>query len=131
AIYTLFQVYTNLIGSKSWNPKISKAGTYFTIALDTQLLVGFMLYFVFSPLTKAFFKDIGAGMSNPTLRFFGMEHFLIMLVAIVFAHIGSAVSKKEFPDDTKLQRAAIFFTISLLLILFGIPWTSRPLLPGL
>lgn len=131
AIYTLFLVYTNLFGSKTWNGKISKASTFFTISLDTQLLIGLLLYFVFSPLSKAFFQDIGAGMSNATLRFFGMEHFLIMLIAIVFAHLGSAVRKKDLSDEKKLQRAAIFFTISIILILAGIPWASRPLLPGL
>lgn len=131
AIYTLYQVYSNLLNSKAWNLKIAKAGTYYTIALDTQLLVGFMLYFIFSPLTQAFFQDLSTGISNPTLRFFGMEHILIMLSAITFAHIGGAVGKKDIPDDKKLKQAAIFFTISLLLILVGIPWASRPLLPGL
>lgn len=129
AIITIIQVYASLFGKKVWSTRLSKLTTFYTISLDTQLLLGLLLYFVFSKLTAAFFADIGTGMSNATLRFFGIEHFLMMLAGIILAHIASASRKKDLPDEKKLRRAAIFFTISLILILAGIPWSSRPLIP--
>lgn len=131
ALTTIVTTCIAVIGKKPWDNRLSKFGLFYTISLDTQLLIGLLLYFVFSPLTKAFFSDIGTAMSNATLRFFGMEHFLIMLIAAAFAHIGNSSGIKDLPDEKKLRRAAIFYTISFLLILGGIPWASRPLFPGL
>lgn len=131
AVITIASTFSALGGKKGWNTRLSKYGLIYTIALDTQMLIGILLYFVFSPLTKAFFSDIGNSMSNATLAFFGVEHILIMIVAIALAHIGYSAGKKDLSDETKLRRSAIFYTLSLLLILLGIPWTSRPLFPGL
>jgi hypothetical protein len=56
-----------------------------------------------------------------------MEHVLLMLIAVVLAHIGAGKSKKADNDASRFKAGAIFFTLSLVAILFGIPWW-RPLL---
>ncbi len=65
ALYTLFRLYSGA-GSRNKpgrNP-IARRSTIFTILLDTQLLVGFLLYFVFSDLVKAAFANMAAAMGN-------------------------------------------------------------------
>jgi len=116
-------------GKKDWSERDRKWGMYYTIAMDIQLLLGLLLYFFFSPYTQAAFQNFSAAMSNQGLSFFAIEHPLAMLLAVVFAHLGSALSKKAPDSTSKFKRAAIWYTLSVLLVIIGMPW-FRPLLPG-
>jgi hypothetical protein len=118
------------IQKKDWTDSERRFGIFFTASVDTQLLLGFLLYFVFSDITKNAFKDFGAAMSNPGIRFFAVEHVFIMILGVVFAHLGSALPKKVDKSQAKFKRAVIWFGLALLVILAGIPW-SRPIFPGL
>lgn len=53
-----------------------------------------------------------------------------MVLAVVFAHVGVVVSRRATVSVVKNRWAALWFTLSLLVILLGMPW-FRPLLPGL
>lgn len=116
--------------ASAWSPLDRKAGLFFTIALDIQILLGLLLYFAFSPLARAALADFGAAMASVDLRFFALDHPLEMLAAVVLAHLGSALSRKASQDKARHRRAAIFYTLSLAAVLLAIPW-SRPLLPAL
>lgn len=118
------------LGKRPWADRDRKIGVFTTIAMDIQLLLGLLLYFFLSPLTKTAFQDFGAAMGVTELRFYGLEHALYMILAVVFAHLGSALSKKASDSKAKFMRAAIFYTLALLLLLLGIPW-GRPFFPGL
>lgn len=130
ALVNIILIYTGFIRKKSWTENVNRISTFYTISLDIQLLVGLLQYFIFSSLIKAVFADFSAAMDIETLRFFGVEHVLTMIFAIVFAHLGNSVGKKELVDSAKYKQAIIYFTISVIFLLAGIPWTSRPLLPA-
>jgi hypothetical protein len=115
---------------RGWEELDRKLGIYFTSAIDIQLLLGLLLYLFFSPITKQVFSDFGGVMSNSGLRFYAIEHSVTMILALVFAHLGSALSKKASEPRSKHLNAAIWFGLSVLLMLIGMPW-ERPLLPGL
>jgi len=120
-------------GRRPWTPLDDRAGRLFVIALDTQVLVGLVLYGVLSPITRTALADMGAAMKDATLRFYAVEHLAIMLGAVALVHIGRARARKAGTDAARQRTAAIFFTIALVLILLGIPWPfraiGRPLLP--
>jgi hypothetical protein len=118
------------LGKKDWSERDRKWGMYFTIAMDIQLLLGLLLYFFFSPITRIAFQNFSAAMSNRGLSFFAIEHPLAMILAVVFAHLGSALSKKAPDSVSKYKRAAIWYSLSILLMIIGMPW-FEPLLPGL
>jgi hypothetical protein len=105
-------------------------GVFFTSAMDLQLLLGLLLYIFFSPLTTSAFRDFSTAMGNDVMRFFTVEHVFFMVLAIVFAHLGSAFSKRAEEPAKKHRTAALWFGLSLILLLLGMPW-MRPLLPGL
>jgi hypothetical protein len=107
---------------KEWAKKDRITGTLLTIFMDIQLLIGLVLYFFVSPLTKAAFADFGAAMKNSGLRFFAVEHILLMVLAVLFVHIGKAKTKKAGADWKKHKAAFIWYGISLVFILLGIPW---------
>ena len=130
-VLTMVKMYSGWLKKNPWTDTHRKFGLIFTIALDTQLTVGFLLYFVFSDLVRTAFADFGSAMTNPTLRFFSVEHITLMLIAIALGHIAASVGKKDLPDQNKFKRSAFLFSFSLLLIILGIPWSTRPWLPGL
>jgi len=115
---------------KEWQPSDRKMGAYFAMSVDIQFLLGLLLYFVFSPLTRTALQDFGTAMSAPNFRFFALEHPLYMVLAVVFAHLGSILPRRVDQSTAKFRRAAIWFTLAALMILLGTPW-ARPLLPGL
>ena len=106
------------------------AGRWYTILLDTQMLLGLLLYFVLSPLTTAALGDFGTAMRTPQLRYFAVEHVFGMLIAIALAHVGGAkVRKASF--ERKPRTALIFYGLSVVALLASIPWpgmtAGRPL----
>lgn len=109
-----------------WTPQQVSLGRWFTIAFDLQVLVGLLLYVWLSPITSGAFGDMGAAMKNSDVRFYLVEHSLLMIVAAVLVHIGASRARKK---DSPLQ-AAIFYTLAFIAVLAMVPW-DRVLLPGI
>ena len=125
-IWAAVRAFSGWRGKKAWTPTDDRAGLLFTSLLDLQLLFGLVLYFT-SPFMAPILKNFGAAMGNSSARFFAVEHLGAMLLAIIVAHVGRSLSKKAATDKAKHKRAAIGFTVAVVLILAAIPW-SRPLL---
>ena len=130
AILALVRAYQGWLRQGAWSDADRRAGVFFASAMDTQLLLGLLLYLFFSPITRAALSNIGAAMNDPGARFFALEHLFYMFVAVVLAHLGSTFSKKAAQPADRHRFAAIWYTLAVLAILLGMPWT-RPLLPGL
>lgn len=114
--------FAGWFGKKEWSKRDNITGLLLTILMDIQFLTGMILYAFVSPITKAAFADFGAAMKNADLRFYAVEHILMMIVALVLVHIGRSKSKKATNPVKQHRAAAIFYTIGLLLILAAIPW---------
>ncbi len=111
------------LGSKPWTAVDNRFSAFFVISLDVQMLIGLILYFALSPLTTMGFENMGAAMQNSVVRFFLVEHLVMMVVAIALAHVGRAKSKKANDVAAKHRLGAIFFGLALAAILYAIPWT--------
>jgi hypothetical protein len=85
--------------------------------VHAQLLVGLVLYFI-SP--KVVFD--AASMKVGLLRFFLVEHLLLMLIAIALITIGYVKADRAGDDSRKHRHILIYYTIGLVLILASIPW---------
>jgi len=106
-----------LFGKKSFTEKDRKIGLFGLIFTHTQLLIGFILYFV-SPLGMSSFGQ----MSNAELRLTSLEHPLINIIAIALITIGWSKHKKAATDEAKFKKFVVFYSIGLVLILSRIPW---------
>lgn len=95
----------------------NKLALFALIFTHIQVLIGIVLYFV-SPKVN-FGSDM---MSSPLLRFFTMEHALIMILAAVLITIGHSKAKKKATWGIANKTIAIYYGIALLLILSRIPW---------
>lgn len=113
-----------------WGERHERTHVLFLAVLDTQLILGLLLYFVLSPYSRAALANLGAAMKDPTLRFFGVEHFATMLIAVVVAHLGRARSKRT-QGQARLRSTLITQSVWLVLTLAAIPWPGldigRPL----
>lgn len=95
-----------------------------------QLTLGIWLYSI-SPIIRYFLQNYSEAVHQSEIRFFGMEHSVMMLVAVIMITVGSAKAKRKKSDDEKFKTIAIWMTIGLILILTSIPWAfstfvSRP-----
>ncbi len=119
---TLVKYLAGWLGNQPWKKTDNILGIVFTSLMDLQLLTGLVLYFFLSPVTKLAMSDFGAAMKDADLRFYAVEHFAMMLIAVVLVHIGRAKSKKAKTDQGKFKIATIFFLIALVLMAVAIPW---------
>ncbi|NOR76572.1 MAG: hypothetical protein GQ525_15630 [Draconibacterium sp.] len=107
---------------RNWTKKDNLTGLFLTIFMDIQFVGGIILYAFISPITKIAFADFGTAMKNADIRFYAVEHILMMVIALIIIHIGRAKSKKATVPWQKHRKAAIYYTIGLLFILAAIPW---------
>ena len=128
-VWAVFVSWRGWLGRRQWTPAEARATRVFVIALDVQFLIGLMLFAVFSPLTRQAFLDLGGAMSDAPVRYFLLEHPLIMLMAIAAAHIGAVHVKRAASDAERFQKASLMFGLSLAAIAGFIPW-ARPLVPS-
>ena len=96
------------------------------MVLDTQLLLGLLLYFVVSPNMKAILDNFSGAMKDPALRFWAVEHTASMFAAIALAHVGRVLARKASSSASKRTRLLICFGLATLLIILGMPWPGRP-----
>ena len=88
-----------------------------------QLILGLLLYFGLSPITKAAFSDFGAAMKDPATRLILVEHFTVNIIAIVLATVVNAKNKKAITDAAKFKNMWLLNGLGLVLILSRIPWS--------
>lgn len=125
ALVAVIAAISGLLGGRPFRPFGRVSGVVFISVMDLQFLLGLILCFL-SPWVAQFWASPAAAMKVKEVRFFGMEHLVIMIASLAMAHVGAARSRKA-GDDAKAYRAAlVWFSLSLLLILGGIPWW-RPL----
>src|SRR5689334_22761650 len=91
AIFAVWVAASGWLKSKPIGPALRRAGTFFVVSLDVQLLLGLILYFAASPLTRMAFQNMAVAMKDHELRFFTVEHTTYMLVAVILAHVGSVM----------------------------------------
>lgn len=123
AIWTLVSAISGLTSKRPYTSGDNKSNLLFMIFMDVQLVLGLLLYFI-GPWFDVL-KNIGSHMKDSYMRFFGMEHFILMLIAWFLVHAGRTAVKKATVDRVKFKKQLIYFGIAVLLILAAIPWPFR------
>jgi hypothetical protein len=97
-------------------------GTTLMIAMHLQLLMGLLLYFIYSPKTTYAMAHFGEAMKDGKLRYFAVEHGFVMILAIGLAQTGRILVHKTHDPKLKHKRSFIYFAIAMLLILIMVPF---------
>ncbi|MGB1227141.1 MAG: hypothetical protein ACPG9K_04560 [Poseidonibacter sp.] len=117
----LYCIYTGYFRNKPFT-KFNRIFSHVTVGfIHLQFVIGLYVYYT-SEKINIFLADIKGSMAISELRFFAVEHSLIMLIAIVIITIGSFKSKRIEDERKKYKTQIIYFTIGLVLILAAIPW---------
>ncbi|MEH0153876.1 hypothetical protein V6R21_06990 [Limibacter armeniacum] len=124
--FALFRAYRGWLSNKPF-AKLDNLVRHNTATVaHIQLMLGLWLYFI-SPVVDYFLDNFSEAVHMREIRFFGMEHITVMLIAIVVVTIGSAKAKRKPTDKEKFKTMAIWFSVGLFLILTSIPWAFSPL----
>lgn len=119
-IINVINALGGLNGKKTFTNGDKKLSLFALIATHLQALLGLVLYFMSD---KVQFNEFT--MTNDIVRFFTMEHTLMMLIAVVLVTIGNRMAKAG-----KVKRVFWYYFIALVIILAAIPWPFRELGAG-
>ena len=109
-------------------PAKNKLALYAFISTHIQLLLGLALWLWLSPYALGY--EGGDIMSNRIVRFYTVEHFTGMILAIGLITFGYIRAKRQGELNKGWKTVAIFYSIGLLIILASIPWPGRDLQGG-
>lgn len=127
-VFAIIKAVGGLSGDKPY-AATRRATAMFMGSVHLNLLLGLLL-FLFSPTVKASMRDMAATMADNDLRFIIAEHPTLMVLAAILVTFGSIFSKGRATDQARHKAAAIFMTITFVVILAGIPW-QRAIFPGM
>jgi hypothetical protein len=108
-------------GNKLYKKTNRLVNLFTMISAHTQLLIGLCLYFV-SPLVT-FSKQT---MTDPTTRYWTVEHISMMIFAIILITVGHSRSKRTVNLVAKHRSVAIYYSLALLVIVLAIIQSMRP-----
>lgn len=125
-LYAIYRAYKGWLSKKTFSRHDNLVRHWTATIAHIQLVIGFLLYFI-SPIVDYFLHNYREAVHLREIRFFGMEHSLMMFIAIILITIGSAKARRQRTDKEKFKTIAVWFSIALLVILTSIPWTFSPL----
>jgi hypothetical protein len=111
-IYTILMALLGWFGNRPYDNRNRLSNLFAMISAHTQLLIGIVLYFL-SPLV-AFNSTT---MKDPVTRYFTVEHWVMMIIAIALITIGHSKSKKLTDPTAKHKIIALFYGAALLIII--------------
>lgn len=124
-VLALIQSLTGWLGQKKYTEGNRKINLFAMVSAHIQFLLGLVLYF-FSPFVKT--DDMAAAMKDNTLRYWTVEHAVMMLIAIALFTIGHSRSKKIADATGKHRSIAIFYGLGIIVIIVAILQSGRPLI---
>ena len=120
-IYSIINAFQKK-NSGAFTNKDRKLSVFTLMSIHIQFVIGLILYFISPKVSFA-----SGFMKDTILRFYAMEHILMMLIAVVLITVGHVKAKKASEDAKKFKLISTFFLIALLLIIAAIPWPFRNL----
>jgi len=125
-LYAIYCAFRGWFGNRPFTQFNNTVRHVTATMAHIQLTLGITIYCI-SPIIEYFFQNFKDALKIREVRFFGMEHSLMMFFAVVMISVGSAKAKRDGTDREKFRSMALWFTIGLLIILISIPWPFSPL----
>lgn len=122
-VIAIIQSIAGLAAKKGYSGLNHKLNMFAMISADIQLLLGIVLLFI-SDKVKF---DKAAIKGSDTVRYFTVEHWVMMLLAIALIHVGYSRSKKAATPAAKHKSIAIFYFLALFVIIGAIIAGKLPL----
>lgn len=120
-VLALVDAVLSLRGSGAYTKRSKIFALLGLILSHIQLLVGLLLYFMGGKGLNALLNVEGV-MKDAQLRFYAIEHGLMMIIAIALITIGYSKAKKQTEASKQYKTIAIFYGLALAIIFVMIPW---------
>jgi hypothetical protein len=118
-VYAVVKAYTSWRAGKNYGPKSKLVNLLTMVSFHLMATIGLILFFV-SPKVK-----FAGMMKNDVLRFFTLEHGLLMIAAVVLLTIGRKKAEQSSSGKARHRKIFTFYLIALILVLVAIPWPFR------
>ncbi len=122
-LLAIVQAFLGWLGKKPYTEGNRKINMFAMISAHTQLLIGFILYFL-SPYVKDFSKTT---MQDNDARYWTLEHWAMMLFAIALITFGHIRSKKLVAPHDKHRAIALYYVLAVVVIIAAIVQSHRPM----
>lgn len=126
--WTVFRAWRGWRARAVWGPQDAATVRRFVLAITVQFVLGVALYAV-SPLVRQGLGDMATAMRTAGVRYFVVEHVVVMLAAVAFAHVGAARVRRAPTDSARFQGATIWMGLAFAAAAGFVPW-FRPLFPA-
>ena len=113
--------------SAAWTARDAGVVRSFVASVDLQVLLGLSLYFGVSPLARAA-RALWSGQgfhalwAAPELRFVGLIHPLLALLAALVAHVAWVAVRRTERASERYARLAWGAALAAALLLAAVPW---------
>jgi hypothetical protein len=118
----IVQAVAGWLGKKEFTEGNRKVALFAMISAHTQLLLGLVLYY-FSDLVQF----SAAAMKNNNLRYWTVEHSVMMLFALVLITVGHGRAKRAVEAANKHRAILLFYGLALVVVVVAIMLSGRPL----
>ena len=117
---------TRMNGNWPYAKSIRSLGLYLMIATHLNAAIGLFQWFTSAwGLNAIRSMGFGAVMKSSVYRFWAVEHFLGMLIAVILITMARRVARQQYIDRVKHKRTFWLLVIALLIILASVPWPFR------
>ena len=101
------------------------------VVFHIQVTIGIVLSFISGKVNygKNWMKIENAN-GVAELRFFGLEHIILMVLAMILITIGRKKAERKLDANAKHKTILVWYLIVLLVVLAGIPWPFRGFMTG-
>lgn len=126
ALAVALRTLGKLRSARPWSASEDRLHAAFVWGMRLQFILGVLLYVLLSPITDAFFQNVRGGLKVADLRFFGLEHAVMMVAAVAIADTGRARSQRMVDAKARRRRVCLTSSIPLILMLAAVPWPFMP-----
>jgi hypothetical protein len=128
---TLILSFSNWTLKKPFTARIARLFHLFRLSFGIQVLAGFLLYFIFSPVTTHYMYHDVAHMIQKPQSVFTLMHPVGMLIAFLVCKTGEQRAAQAVDPTSRYRTWFVFTLIVLIIILIAVPWPfydgGRPL----
>ena len=123
-IFAVFNAVSGLSSKREFKDKDLRISLFTLIVSHIQLIIGFLAYFFSAQFGYLKDNGMGAAMKEAPVRYFVVEHPLMMILAIVLITMGFSKHKKKESDQAKFKTISLYYGLALVFVLSRIPWAQ-------
>lgn len=114
AVILCVRILTALRTKRKYTKTDNRLEITFIALLYLGLILGVVLYFMLDPESKPKMLSLQEAQENAAQRFWAIEHFTIMLFALILSQVGRIFTIKNIADRHKFRYGLFYYGLATL-----------------